>query len=66
MYIWFDFDASFITYYFFLLIGGKDKDKKGGDKDKAKGAESKDHIHYLSRKMRADIGSCNLLILAFS
>lgn len=44
MYIWFDFDASFITYYFFLLIGGKDKDKKGGDKDKAKGAESKDHI----------------------
>lgn len=51
--------SSFNTYYFFLLTGGKDKDKKGGDKDKAKGAESKDHIHYLSRKMRADIGSCN-------
>lgn len=66
MYIWFDFDASFMMYYFFLLTGGKDKDKKGGDKDKAKGAESKDHIQYLSRKMRADIGSCNLLIVAFS
>lgn len=66
MYIWFDFDASFMMYYFFLLTGGKDKDKKGGDKDKAKGAESKDHIHYPSRKMRADIGSCYLLIVAFS
>lgn len=55
-----------MMYYFFLLTGGKDKDKKGGDKDKAKGAESKDHIHYPSRKMMADIGSCYLLIVAFS
>lgn len=55
-----------MMYYFFLLTGGKDKDKKGGDKDKAKGAESKDHNHYLLGKMMADIGSCNLLILAFS
>lgn len=49
--------------YFFLLTGGKDKDKKGGDKDKAKGAESKDRSHYPSRKMKTDIGSCDLLIL---
>lgn len=33
-----------MMYYFFLFIGGKDKDKKGGDKDKVKGVESKDYI----------------------
>lgn len=65
MYIWFDFDVSFIIYYFFLFIGGKDKDKKGGDKDKVKGVESKDYIYYFLRKMRVDIGFCNLFILVF-
>lgn len=54
-----------MMYYFFLFIGGKDKDKKGGDKDKVKGVESKDYIYYFLRKMRVDIGFCYLFIVVF-